>query len=234
MVFKRRNPRSVWEWAREMVYPTGGFVRAVQYVRLRLTRLPDQPHRIARGVFAGVFVSFTPFFGFHFLSALLLAWILRGNLLAAILATFVGNPLTTPFIAISSVEFGHWLLGIETPLTFLSIVAAFNNAGTEIWRNIIAVFTEDPTHWESLRRFGEVIYLPYLVGGLLPGFIVSMLFYWGTIPLVRAYQRHRANRLRERIERRHAERDARRPAGAAPVDPRGADPRGDDDPTATG
>ncbi len=193
-----------------MVYPTGGFLRAIQYVRLRLTRLPDEPHRIARGVFAGVFVSFTPFFGFHFIAAGLMAWVIRGNILAALLATFVGNPLTTPFIALTSVEFGHWLLDVEAPLTFLSIAAAFTNAGNELWRNFKAIFTSDVTHWDNLARFWETIYLPYLVGGLLPGLVVSLLFYWGTIPVVHAYQKIRANKLRERIEKRHADRDARR------------------------
>lgn len=193
-----------------MVYPTGGFLRAIQYVRLRLTRLPDEPHRIARGVFCGVFMSFTPFFGLHFLGAGLMAWLIRGNILAALLATFVGNPLTTPFVAITSVEFGHWLLGIESPLTFLSIVEAFGNAGRELWQNFLAIFTDAHTHWGSLKRFFDTIFLPYLVGGILPGLVVSLLFYWGTIPLVRAYQKIRANKLRERVEKRHADRDARR------------------------
>lgn len=215
MVFKRRNPRSVWDWTRQMVYPTGGFWRAIQYVRLRLTRLPDEPHRIARGVFAGVFASFTPFFGFHFVIAGLIAWLIRGNILAALLATFVGNPLTTPFIAITAVEVGHWLLGVDSPLNFLSIVAAFANAGSELWHNFTAVFTDATVKWGSLHRFFDTIFLPYLVGGILPGLIVSLLFYWGTIPLVRAYQRIRANKLRERIEKRHAERESRRAAEAA-------------------
>lgn len=193
-----------------MVYPTGGFLRAIQYVRLRLTRLPDEPHRIARGVFCGVFMSFTPFFGLHFLGAGLMAWLIRGNILAALLATFVGNPLTTPFVAITSVEFGHWLLGIDSPLTFLSIVEAFGNAGRELWQNFLAIFTDAHTHWGSLKQFFDTIFLPYLVGGILPGLVVSMLFYWGTIPLVRAYQKIRATKLRERIEKRHAEREARR------------------------
>jgi uncharacterized protein (DUF2062 family) len=223
MVFKRRNPRSVWDWARQMVYPTGGFLRAIQYVRLRLTRLPDEPHRIARGVFAGVFVSFTPFFGFHFLAGGLMAWLIRGNILAALLATFVGNPLTTPFIALTSVEFGHWLLDVEAPLTFLSIVAAFTNAGNELWQNFKAIFTADVTHWDNLARFWETIYLPYLVGGILPGLIVSLLFYWGTIPVLHAYQKIRANKLRERIEKRHADRDARRAKAAEATFPVGDD-----------
>ncbi len=186
----------------EFVYPRGGFRRAAQYLTYRLRRLPDEPHRIARGVFAGVFVSFTPLFGFHFLSAAGLAWLMRGNILAALLATFIGNPLTTPFIALSSVELGHWMTGIDAPLDFVSIVAAFSDAGVEIWQNIRAIFTADPTDWSRLGTFFHYIYWPYLVGGILPGLVVSTLFYWAAIPLVRTYQKIRATTLRDRVEKR--------------------------------
>jgi uncharacterized protein (DUF2062 family) len=192
----------VAEWAREFVYPRGGFRRAAQYVTHRLRRLPDEPHRIARGVFAGVFVSFTPFFGFHFLSAALLGWVLRGNILAALLATFVGNPLTTPIIAITSVELGHRMLGIDAPMDVKSIIAAFTNAGTELWGNARALFTADVAHWENLGTFFGTIFWPYLVGGLLPGLAIGLAFYWATIPIVRAYQKIRAGQAQARLEKR--------------------------------
>ena len=202
MVFRRRNRRTLVEWTREFVYPRGGFRRAAQYVTHRLRRLPDEPHRIARGVFAGVFVSFTPLFGFHFLSAALLGWLMRGNIIAALLATFVGNPLTTPIIAITSVELGHRMLGIDAPMDVMSIIAAFTNAGAELWDNARALFTSDVTHWENLGTFFSTIFWPYLVGGLLPGFAVSLAFYWATIPIVRAYQKIRAGQAKDRLEKR--------------------------------
>jgi len=192
----------VAEWAREFVYPRGGFRRAAQYVTHRLRRLPDEPHRIARGVFAGVFVSFTPFFGFHFLSAALLGWVMRGNIIAALLATFVGNPLTTPVIAITSVELGHRILGIDAPMDVRSIIAAFTNAGAELWDNARALFTSDVTHWENLGTFFGTIFWPYLVGGLLPGLAVGLAFYWAAIPIVRAYQKIREGQARARQEKR--------------------------------
>jgi uncharacterized protein (DUF2062 family) len=202
VVFRRRNQRTLLEWAREFVYPRGGFRRAAQYLTHRLRRLPDEPHRIARGVFAGVFVSFTPLFGFHFLLAGLLGWVMRGNIIAALLATFVGNPLTTPFIAITSVELGHRILGIDAPMDVMSIIAAFTNAGSELWHNARALFTSDVTHWENLATFFGTIFWPYLVGGLLPGLAVSLAFYWATIPIVRAYQRIRAGQAKDRLEKR--------------------------------
>jgi hypothetical protein len=67
-VFKRRTPRSYVQIVGEAFYPRGGWTRAAWYVAHRLRRLPDPAHRISRGIFAGVFVSFTPFYGLHFLA----------------------------------------------------------------------------------------------------------------------------------------------------------------------
>jgi hypothetical protein len=128
VVFKRRNKRSVFAWARQLVYPTGGFARAARYMLHRMRRLPDEPHRIARGVFAGTFVNFPPIFGIQFLSAGLLAWAMRGNILAALLCTFLSNPITTPIIAVTSLELGHWMLGIQAPLDIRTIFNAFADA----------------------------------------------------------------------------------------------------------
>lgn len=209
MVFKRRTPRSLPEWAREMVYPKGGFRRATQYVMHRMRRLPDQPERVARGFAAGVFISFTPFFGFHFLGSVAIAWALRGNILAALLGTFVGNPVTTPIIAISSVGLGQWMLGIPGVLELPQIARAFGQAGNQLWDNFTAIFTDKVMHWDRLLDFFHEIYLPYMIGGILPGIAVSLIFYWLTVPLVRAYQRMRANQAAERAARRSALRPPR-------------------------
>ena len=98
-MFKRRETRSWLRAIAEFFYPRGGWRRAASYVGHRLRRLPDPPHRIARGIAAGVFVCFTPFFGLHFFMAAILAFLMQGNIVAALLATFFGNPLTFPFIA---------------------------------------------------------------------------------------------------------------------------------------
>jgi uncharacterized protein len=208
LVFRRRNPRSTLGWVREMIYPKGGFRRATQYLIHRMRRLPDEPHRIARGVFAGAFVSFPPIFGIQMLSAGLLAWAIRGNILAAVLSTFLSNPLTTPFVAIASLELGHWMLGIDQPLDFVTLVAAFANAGTELWSNITAAFSHREAHWDSLAVFFRTIYLPLFVGSIIPSLLIAVVSYWVTFPLVRAYQRLRALKTKERTEKRHRLRQA--------------------------
>ena len=54
---------------REQVYPRSGFKRATRYVLYRMRRLPDQPHRIARGVFVGSLIGFLPLPGMQFIAA---------------------------------------------------------------------------------------------------------------------------------------------------------------------
>lgn len=204
MVFKRRDKRSYWQIARDFIYPKGGFRRAIQYVIHRMRRLPDRPHRIARGVFAGTFVNFPPLFGVQMLSAAGLAWVLRGNIIAALLATFLSNPLTTPFIAMGSLKLGHWMLGIEAPMDFNFVFAAFTHASSQLWENFVAIFTADPTHWDKLNDFFWFIYWPYLIGSILPGIVFSFITYYLSLPLIHAYQKLRISKLRDKAEKRKA------------------------------
>ena len=189
-------------WLREMFYPTGGFRRATRYVVHRMRRLPDRPHRIARGVFAGSLIGFLPLPGLQFLGAWGLALAMRGNVLAALLATFNSNPLTTPFFAVGAITLGHWMLGIDTPLSAESIGDGFGRAGAELWHNFLAIFGPGRMHWDGLSQFWSDIYLPYFIGALGPGILLSLIFYYITIPLVEAYQKSRAAKFKERSDKR--------------------------------
>ena len=185
-----------------MIYPDGGFRRATQYFVHRMRRLPDTPHKVARGVFAGTFINFPPLFGVQMIAAAMIAWVMRGNILAAVLCTFASNPLTTPFIAVGCLELGHWMLGIKVPLTPRMIGDAFGRAGYDLWQNFLAIFSDAPTHWGGLANFWHTIYFPYLVGSILPGLVFALGSYYLTIPLVNAYQKLRANKLRDAVEKR--------------------------------
>jgi len=201
-VFRRREKRSVLQNLREAVWPRSGWGRAFRYVKHRVNRLPDRPHRIARGVWAGVLVSFTPFFGFHFLTAAAVAWIIRGNILAALLATFFGNPISFPIIAVFSVKLGHFILGDRLDSGHTEgLLRTFQAASHDLLHNFWAMFTPDHAEWGGLERFFNDVWLPYLVGGLVPGIIAATICYYISLPIITAYQNRRRTRLKERLEK---------------------------------
>lgn len=200
MVFKRRERRSWLRIAAESLWPRGGWGRAAQYVQHRLRRIPDSPERIARGIWAGVFVSFTPLYGFHFIAAAIVARAMRGNILAALLATFFGNPLTFPLIAALSLRLGNWMLGGEfTAANDGRLGEKFANAFGELWHNAVAIFTPERAHWDGLIAFFHDVFLPYFVGGLIPGMIVATAMYFLALPVIAAYQNRRRGRLKARL-----------------------------------
>lgn len=200
MVFKRRNRRNAFQRMQDFFYPPGGWGRAFSYVGYRLRRLPDPPHRIARGIASGVFVSFTPFFGFHFVISAAIALTIRGNLVAAMLATLVGNPLTFPFIAAASISTGEWILGVDTTVPLSEIFGAFSMAFGELWHNLVSLVTDEVAHWDRLQTFFYGVFLPYLVGGILPGLVAGIAAYILSQPLIEAYQQRRSRLLREKLQ----------------------------------
>lgn len=202
----KRNPRTWPRAVLEFFYPRGGWYRAAVYILHRVRRLPDPADRISRGVAAGVFVCFTPLFGLHFISAALLAWIIRGNRLAAVLATFVGNPITFPFIVELSMGLGSRLLGLPIEMHLPQVFEAFAGVTSNIWHNFLALFTAETAHWENMSTFYQKVFLPYLLGGLLPGLGSAMIAYGLSRPVITAYQKRRIKKIRKRYEKRMAER----------------------------
>lgn len=209
MVFKRRKPRTYFEVVSESFYPKGGWRRAAWYVAYRLRRLPDPAHKISRGIAAGVFTSFTPLFGFHFVLAATIAWALRGNILASLLGTFFGNPITFPLIAAVSMEFGSYLLGHPGYPLHL-VLTAFQQAAHDLWWNMIAIFTDRTAHWSGLALFFNRVFLPYLVGGILPGIACAVASYLLANPLISAYQKARVARLKKRFAKKRERAISRR------------------------
>ncbi|MEM1360458.1 MAG: DUF2062 domain-containing protein [Pseudomonadota bacterium] len=195
-MFKRRDKRSVLKIAQESLYPKGGWGRAASYVVHRLRRLPDPPDRIARGIASGVFISFTPFFGLHFIFSGIVAVLIRGNLFAAMLSTFFGNPITFPIIAAFSIRLGNAMLGTHSEGPVSGVFEAFSRASSDLWWNFTALFYDREANWEGLGIFFDSVFLPYLIGGLIPGLIAGFTAYYLSKPLIAAYQRRRARMLK--------------------------------------
>ena len=190
-MFKRRDRRPILKFFLEFFWPDGGWSRAFQYVRHRLRRLPDTPQRIARGVCVGVFTTFTPFYGFHFLFAAAVAKLLNGNILAALLGTFFGNPLTYVPIGVVSLQTGNFLMGHtwESHAVERSLGGKFLDAWRDLRDNIMARFTGQDADWSNLHIFYQEVFFPWLIGGIAPGLVTAMVAYYLSLPLVIAYQK---------------------------------------------
>jgi len=199
VVFKRRDRRPLWQALVDVLWPKGGWTRAATYVKHRLNRLPDSPHRIARGIMAGVFTVFTPFYGLHFFMAAGFALLLRGNVVAALLGTFVGNPLTYVPIGVISLQTGYAILGrptlAEDELN-RSLGRKFVDAGEDLWHNVVSIFSDKTADWTHLILFYHEVFFPYMIGGLLPGIVMALAAYYITLPIITAYQNRRRGLLR--------------------------------------
>jgi len=70
----------------------------------------ESPWRVALALAIGVFLSFTPFWGFQTLLALLMAWIFRLNRAVTVAGTWINLPWFAPFVYAGALKIGAALL----------------------------------------------------------------------------------------------------------------------------
>ncbi|MGJ8569870.1 MAG: DUF2062 domain-containing protein [Hoeflea sp.] len=192
MLFRRRRPEGYFDRMRTALWPRRSFGRSFQYFIKRVLRLTATPHAIAAGVAAGVFASWTPLLGFHFILAFALSYVLAGNMVAAALGTTFGNPLSFPFIWTLTIKIGNMLIGVETGAHQKHV----NLEG--LLRHL------------DVKQLWDPVLKPMLIGaippGVITGIIAYILTYWG----VRAFQTRRKSRLAARAKVRLQELAAKR------------------------
>jgi uncharacterized protein len=185
-MFRRRARPNAIGLVQIFLWPKSGWNRAGQYLWHRLHRLPGTPHSIAAGLASGAAVSVTPFIGAHFFLAMVLAWFIRGNVIASAFGTIVGNPWTFPVIWLTTYYLGNVMLGNGLPAG--DVALNFADMFSGLVRSMIEVdgtlFMEHvwPVWWPMI--LGS---LPALV---LTWGVVYVVFY----RLVEVYQRRRLAR----------------------------------------
>ena len=174
MLFRRREAESFIERMRVHLWPRRSFARSSRYVVYRLRRLSESPHAVALGFAAGAFSAATPFLGTHLVMAALLAWVIGGSIVAAILGTFLGNPLTYPLLWYTTYEAGNLMLGgaIEKHRIDLSN-GIFQSSLDQLWP----------------------ILKPMSLGCIPVGLALAALSYVLVKPMVEAYQHRRRREL---------------------------------------
>jgi uncharacterized protein (DUF2062 family) len=180
MLFRRRETESFFNRMRVHLWPRRSWSRSSRYVVHRLRRLSATPHAVALGFAVGVFSAVTPFLGTHLIMAVTLAWVIGGSLVGAVLGTFVGNPLTYPFIWFATYKVGNVMLG-----------AHGNSKRIDLSEGI---FRSSLDHlWPVLK--------PMSLGCVPVGLAAAALSYALVRPAVHAYQHRRRNELELRQAR---------------------------------
>lgn len=180
-----------------------GWRRLAVYLLKRLTRLAGTPHSIACGFACGAAISFTPFVGLHIALSMLLAWILRGHLIAAVVGTVVGNPWTFPFIWLATYKVGQMTLGSGEAAPWPA-VTMFKHVVTDLGDLIWPTLTGEGS-WEGLRRVLldlRALIWPMFIGSLPLGLIAWVASYVPLAKAIDAFQQAREKRRRRCEERR--------------------------------
>lgn len=192
MLFRRRTPQKLARRVRVAIWPSNGWRRSVQYFSKRVMRLSGSPHAVALGFATGVFVSWTPFVGFHIVMGVALAFLFGGNLVAAALGTVVGNPLTFPVMWWSTFTLGNRMLAHDpAEFSFARVADAFAHQPLS---GILPLIT------------------PMTVGSLPLGVASAIVSYAIVAMAVSAYQTARRRRLSSRRELQNAAAGEREPA----------------------
>jgi uncharacterized protein (DUF2062 family) len=187
MQFKRRKARGVGERLRQLLWPKRSWTRSVRYIFLRLKRLPTSPHKIALGVATGVFAVFTPFLGAQMVLAGVLAWVMRGSILASALASFLGNPLNYPVIWFSTYNLGNVLLGATASFRLVDLHARLSN----LWDGLVS---GSPGAALGAADSVWLIVKPMILGSLPLGIFAAGLAYVGVWRLIAAAHARRRER----------------------------------------
>lgn len=178
-MFGSRQKRPLSQRIAEFIWPRSGLKRAWLYLVRRMARAKASPHRIAIGFAAGAFASFTPFIGLHFVLAALVAWILRGNLLASAIGTAVGNPLTFPLIWMTSYQLGVLVTGVTIDSKSVSAVTLISTgpapAAADGWLAPI---------WNGLGSYVG----PMLLGGIPLGLACGAISYFLVLAAVTKFK----------------------------------------------
>ncbi len=142
----------------------------------KLFSLKDTPHAIAGGVAIGVLIGFTPLWGVKTLLSLGLAYALRCNPIAAVIAVSLHDVLLpfAPFLMRLEYDMGYWLISHPHHLP------------PKLDLHHSHAHLEELLHWTTFLNVG----LPLLIGSLILGVPCAIAAYFIVLALAKARARH--------------------------------------------
>jgi hypothetical protein len=156
-------------------------VKALQRFYNRFVRIRGTPREVALGFALGIFIGITPTMGVQIALAIFFASILKWNKYSAVLAVWITNPLTAPFIYSFTYIVGAKLLGIKNSF------AMFEHMD---WATLIMLVRKSPGIITSL-----------VVGGIVVGLPLAVAGYFLAYKAVEGYQKKLKEKLKLQRER---------------------------------
>ncbi|MGH7970988.1 MAG: DUF2062 domain-containing protein [Limisphaerales bacterium] len=140
---------------------------------LKLLAIRDTPEAIAGGVAIGIFFGFTPLFGLKTVSAILVAWLTRSNILAAVIAGALHDIILPfmPFVYRWEYDIGYYIL-----------------ANPHHWPQSLAKIHRQGLAWRSWVSFIGGVGKPLLVGGVVCATPFAILSFFVTQRIVARHQ----------------------------------------------
>ncbi len=132
--------------------------RLLHRLHAYLLEIEGEPEPIARGLALGILAGLTPFWGMHTILALLLALRFKGDKVTALLASWLNNFFTAPFIHYAEFKMGQKLLGM---LDIHVIIPGWS-----------------PFSAKALLSVGISILVAVTVGGFILGGILAPAIYY--------------------------------------------------------
>lgn len=150
------------------------FKRRLRLTYLRIMRIDDPPEKIARGAAIGVCMGIFPTFGIGGFLSFGIAFLLKANKAAAVIGSFIMNPVTSPFFWSLSMLIGSVIF-------------------RENYRHMLSMFKG-----ENFLTGAGWVYIVFLAGN----FVVTLVFTLGSYYIVkRSIIRHRKIKAERRLER---------------------------------
>ncbi|MEM0913209.1 MAG: DUF2062 domain-containing protein [Planctomycetota bacterium] len=168
-----------------------------RYWYRRIVALRATPHQIAMGTAVGVFLAFTPTFGFQMVLALAVAFAFRLSKPATIIPVWISNPITLVPVYGTTYALGAMFWPGETIADLPAVLSRFSN--------VSALDLESLR--QALRDFwdvGTILMGPLWIGAFIVGVPLGVITYPVTRRGVIAYRHHRAHVRHERRARRLA------------------------------
>ncbi len=135
----------------------------------KILSLDDPPEKIALSFAVGVFISISPFFGFHTILALVFSFLFRLNKVATITGSWMNNPWTVAPVYYIDYKIGSVIMGHDVD------------------------FNLKPFTFHHYLSGGKMVFFDILVGSIIFGTFVSTLTYFVLKAILKRRRNHVSN-----------------------------------------